>query len=63
MSRKLYLVLSGTIFLLVALLHLLRIVYHLPVVVGALTVPQFVSYVGLPVACGLSLWAYWLVRK
>ncbi len=63
MSRRLYLILSGTIFLLVALLHLLRLVYHWPIVVGTWVPPYWVSYGGFPVASGFSLWAYWLARK
>jgi len=62
-SRKLYLILSGAIFFLVALLHLFRLVYHWPIVVGTFVVPHFVSYIGFPVAAGYCLWAYWLVRK
>ena len=62
-SLRVYLVLSGTIFLLVATLHLLRLVYQWPIVVGAWTVPLWVSYVGLPVASGYCVWAYWLFRK
>ncbi len=60
---KLYLVVSGAIFLLVGLLHLLRLIYHWPIVVGAFTVPQFLSYVGFPVATGYAMWAFWLLRK
>ncbi len=63
MSRKLYLILSGSIFLLVALLHLLRLIYHWPIVVGTWTPPYSISYGGFLVALGLSLWAYWLARK
>ena len=63
MSRKLYLILSGTIFFLVALLHLLRLVYHWTVVVGTFVVPHWVSYVGFLASVGYCLWAYWLARK
>ena len=51
-SNKVYLVLSGTIFFLVAMLHLLRLVYQWPILVGTWTVPHWVSYVGFPVASG-----------
>jgi uncharacterized membrane protein len=63
LSRKLYLALSGTIFLLVGLLHLLRLVYHLPVVVGPKVVPFALSYVGFPVATAYAVWAWWLWRR
>ncbi len=60
---KVYLALSGTIFFLVAVLHLLRLVYQWPIVVGTWTVPHWVSYVGFPVASGYCAWACWLWRK
>jgi hypothetical protein len=62
-SRDLYLILSGTIFLLVGLLHLLRLVYHWPIVVGSTVVPYALSYVGFPVATAYSVWAWWLWRR
>jgi hypothetical protein len=62
-SDKVYLVLSGTIFLLVAMLHLLRLIYQWPIVVGTWTVPYWVSYVGFAVASAYCVWAYWLCRK
>jgi len=48
---------------LVAVLHLARLVYHWPIVVGTWVVPHWVSYVGLPVASTYCAWAYWLCRK
>lgn len=60
---KLYLAVSGAIFLLVGIFHLFRLIYHWPIVVGASTIPQFLSYVGFPVATGYAVWALWLLRK
>ena len=62
-GTKLYLALSGTIFLLVAMLHLLRLVYQWPIVVGTWAVPHWVSYVGFPVAAAYCVWACWLCRR
>jgi hypothetical protein len=62
-SHRVYLILSGSIFFLVAMLHLFRLVYHLPIVVGTWMVPHWLSYVGFPVAYGYSVWAYWLFRR
>jgi hypothetical protein len=62
-SHRVYLILSGSIFLLVAVLHLLRLIYHWPVVLGPWIAPYWASYVGLPVASGYCVWAYWLCRK
>ena len=63
MSTKLYLILSGAIFFLVGVLHLLRLVYHWPVVVGTTEIPHELSYVGFPTAIGYSLWVVWLLRR
>ena len=60
---KLYLIISGGIFLLVAIFHLLRLICQWPIVVGSTTIPFLLSYVGLPASTGYSLWAVWLFRK
>ncbi|MBZ5587039.1 MAG: hypothetical protein LAO05_00570 [Acidobacteriia bacterium] len=60
MAKRLYLILSGAVFFLVAMLHLVRLVNHWPIVVGPRTVPFALSYVGLPVSAGLCVWAFWL---
>ena len=63
MSNKLYLVISGGIFFLVGIFHLLRLVYHWPILVGTRTVPHALSYVGFPVSTAYSVWAYCLWRS
>ncbi len=63
MNRRPYLLLSGTIFLVVAMLHLLRLFTSEPVLIGATVVPLWVSWLGFPGAGGLCLWAYSLARK
>ncbi len=55
---KRYCVISGVLFALVAVAHLLRIVYGLPVVIGAFNVPMWMSWVGLIVPGGLAVWAF-----
>ncbi len=62
MARRLYLILSGTVFLLVAAVHLLRLVNHWAIVVGPRTIPFALSYIGLPVSAGYCAWAVWLLR-
>ncbi|MEW5797239.1 MAG: hypothetical protein AB1772_12900 [Candidatus Zixiibacteriota bacterium] len=63
MSHKVYLIVSGIVFLLVAAIHFLRLVNQWPVVVGTSEVPMAVSYVGLPAALLLCIWAGWLLRN
>ncbi|MBA7620555.1 hypothetical protein ES703_27906 [subsurface metagenome] len=62
-SHRVYLILSGTIFFMVAILHLLRLVFHWQIILGPLVAPFWVSYVGFPVALAYCMWAGWLYRK
>jgi hypothetical protein len=59
--QSLYLAISGAVFLLVAVFHLLRLLNHWPVVVSTWTIPLWVSYVGFPVSSGYCVWAGWLL--
>ena len=55
--QSLYLIVSGAIFLLVAVFHLLRLMYHWPIVVGTRAIPFSLSYVGLPASSAYCVWA------
>lgn len=63
MGLRDYCVVSGILFLLVALAHLLRIVFGVPVQVDEFDVPMLVSWVGLIVPAGLAFWAFRLGRS
>ena len=63
MCRKTYLVISGVIFGVIAIGHLARLAYHLPVHVGEWTAPMWPSWGGLVVTGILSLWAFSLLRE
>jgi uncharacterized membrane protein len=56
--RKTALIAAGTIFLLVAIGHLVRLAFRLEVVVAGLVVPLWPSVVGVIVALSLSLWMF-----
>lgn len=62
MAKTLYLALSGAVFFLVAVFHLLRLAYHWPIVVGGATIPFALSYAGLPGSALYCAWAMWLLR-
>lgn len=62
MNHKKYCVVSGVFFSLVALAHLLRIVYGLPIQVDAYVVPMFVSWFAVFVPAGLAFWAFRISR-
>jgi hypothetical protein len=58
-----YLWVSGVLFGVVALVHVLRIAYAWPVQIAGTTVPLEVSWIGLIVPGGLCVWAISLVRR
>ena len=62
MSNKAYFVVSGTIFGLVAVVHLVRVVYQMPVHVGDWAFPVWPLWGGLVVAGALCVWAFRLLR-
>ena len=62
MGHKNYCVVSGVLFLLVALAHLLRIVYGMSIQIDDFAVPMLASSIGLMVSAGLAFWAFRLTR-
>jgi len=63
MGPKEYCIVSGTIFSLVAVAHLLRLAFGMPVQVGEFDIPMLVSWVGLAVPAGLAVWAFRVSRS
>lgn len=63
MYLKAYLIVSAIIFVIVAVLHLLRLIYQWPVQVGAFSVPTWFSCAALFVASVFFVWAFLLLRK
>ena len=62
MNNTNYCLVSGALFTLVALAHLLRIVYGLSIRVEDVVVPMSVSWIGLIVPAGLAIWAFRTMR-
>lgn len=58
MDRKMYCMVAGTIFTLVALFHLLRIFADWLVIIGNWSVPKSVSWAALVIAGGLALFGF-----
>lgn len=58
MNKKTYFLISGLIFGVVAVTHLLRIINQLPVVIGNYVVPMAGSVIGLIVAGILSYFSF-----
>lgn len=62
MKEKLYLMISGAIFALIGLFHLLRLVFHWPAMVGIWTVPFTTSLIIILLTAVLAFWAFRLSR-
>ena len=54
MDQKTFNIVTGASFLVVALVHVLRILLGWPAVIGNWTLPMWVSWIGLVVAGSLS---------
>ena len=63
MALKAFLGISGTIFAVIAVLHLLRAVYGWPAQIGTWIVPLWVSWLSLAIAAFLAVCAFRLLRK
>jgi len=59
--QQAYFLVSGIIFGVVALLHGLRLVLRWQVRLRSQEIPMSFSVVGLIVAAGLCVWAFWLL--
>ncbi len=57
-SKKTALNTAGIVFLVVSLLHLLRVIFKWEVVVAHFTVPSYYSVIGAIIAFSLSLWMF-----
>ena len=62
MNKKPYLLISASIFGVIAVLHLLRIILSIPVNIGGASFPIGISWGGLVVAAVLSVWGYRLAK-
>ncbi len=63
MSKRAPLIVSGVVFSLVALIHLLRLIYQWDVIVAGQAVPMSLSVAGLIVAVILALWMFRAANK
>lgn len=57
-----YIQISGALFGIIALAHLLRLFRHWPIDLAGHLVPLWASWLGLLLAGGLSVWALRLMR-
>ena len=58
MDQHCALFIAGTVFGLVAVLHILRLIYKFDIVIAGKHIPLWANGIGLIVAVGLSLWMF-----
>ena len=63
MKARAYLVISGSIFGIVAILHALRLINQWPLQLGPWSAPMWGSWVGVIATVILCLWAFRLSAK
>ncbi|MBW7864905.1 MAG: hypothetical protein GX580_07840 [Candidatus Hydrogenedens sp.] len=63
MKPNLYLRVSGTVFGLVCLGHLARVLLGVTITAGSWELPMWVSWLGCPATLALSTWALLLARR
>jgi hypothetical protein len=63
MNYRTYCVVSGALFSLVALAHLLRVIYGMSVQVDEFSIPMILSWVGFVIPACLAFWAFRIVRE
>jgi undecaprenyl pyrophosphate phosphatase UppP len=63
MNTRLYLFITGIIFGIVAVLHLLRVVNQWDFQLGPWLFPMWVSWLGALVPALLSVWAFYMVSR
>lgn len=63
MGTNQYCAVSGALFCLVALAHILRIVLGLSIQVDEVPVPMLFSWIGFVVPAALAVWAFRLGRE
>jgi hypothetical protein len=63
MNTRPYLLISGTIFGVVAVFHLLRVLTGWSLDFGSWSVPMWISWLGTVGPAALSVWAFRLARR
>ena len=58
LNRRTYMTVTATLFLVVAIMHLLRIIFGWQVEIGGLSIPFWVSWLGVLVAGGLAYFGF-----
>ena len=62
MTQRTYIQITGILFGLIALLHIVRLINGWPAVIGVWTMPLWLSAVGIAVA-GFLAWSAWRLSR
>lgn len=57
-NKKIALIVAGLVFALVALAHLLRLIFNADIMISGRVIPMSVSYIGFLIALILSIWMF-----
>jgi len=63
MGIKVYLMITGVLFGLQTIGQLFRLIYQVPIQIGTISIPVWISAPGLIVTLFLCVWAFQLARK
>lgn len=63
MHLKTYTIVTALIFVIIAVLHLLRLIYQWPAQIGTVSIPMWASCAALLAASVLFVWAFLLLRE
>ena len=63
MKDKAYLLISGTLFGIIAAIHLFRIINEWPFQIGSWSFPMWLSWLGIAFFASLSVWAFRLASQ
>jgi hypothetical protein len=58
MGHKTYCAVSGGVFTLVAIAHLLRVIDGTAILVGEFAIPMYLSWIGLAASAALATWGF-----
>ena len=58
LNRKTYMTVTATLFLVVEIMHLLRIIFGWQVEIGGLSIPFWVSWLAFPIAGALAYFGF-----
>ncbi|MCP4143692.1 MAG: hypothetical protein GY752_00250 [bacterium] len=63
MNYRTYAIVSGIVFGVIALGHLIRLIFQMPIQIGTSNLPMWVSVLAVILSASLYLWAFREARK